>query len=189
MRVLVDFQRKSGLALNLRKTKIFIDGNNDADCLSLAMRLSLQQGALPVKYLGQPLSPKKLRKSDYQPLIDRVKSRISSWTARHLLFVGRLVLIQTVLFGIINFWSAVFPLPKSYFEQLEQLCNAFLWSGGLTLQDLQRSLGRQYARGKNLVVWGLRRLLGLNQVYGLKLIWLLFSSNGSLWVAWVELNL
>lgn len=118
MRVLVDFQRKFGLALNLRKTKIFIDGNNDADCLSLAMRLSLQQGALPVKYLGQPLSPKKLRKSDYQPLIDRVKSRISSWTARHLSFVGRLVLIQTVLFGIINFWSAVFPLPKSYFEQL-----------------------------------------------------------------------
>ncbi|XP_024006075.1 uncharacterized protein LOC112082793 [Eutrema salsugineum] len=33
---------------------------------------------------------------------------------------------------------------------------------------------------------GLKKLQDSNQVYGLKLIWLLFSSNGSFWVAWVK---
>ena len=32
---------------------------------------------------------------------------------------------------------------------------------------------------------GLRRLRDQNMVYGLKLIWLLFAGNDSLWVAWI----
>lgn len=36
---------------------------------------------------------------------------------------------------------------------------------------------------------GLRRLADWNKVLGLKLIWLLFSSAGSLWVSWVKANL
>lgn len=189
MQVLLNFQRKSGLALNLRKTKVFIDGNNVSDCQALATQFGLQQGTLPVKYLGLPLSPKKLSKRDYQPLIDRVRARVSSWTAKHLSFAGRLQLIQSVIFGIINFWSAVFPLPKSCFDQLERLCNAFLWSGGTESARSAKVSWSSVCTGKESGGLGLRRLLGLNQVYGLKLIWLLFSSNGSLWVAWVERNL
>lgn len=36
---------------------------------------------------------------------------------------------------------------------------------------------------------GLRRLEDSNKVFGLKLIWLLFASTGSLWVAWVKQHL
>lgn len=36
---------------------------------------------------------------------------------------------------------------------------------------------------------GLRRLADWNNVFALKLIWMLFSAAGSLWVSWVRLNL
>ena len=82
--VLREFQRNSGLALNLRKTSVFIDGNNREAASALAAEFGITQGSLPVKYLGLPLSPTRLKRGDYQPLIDKIKSRVSSWTARHL---------------------------------------------------------------------------------------------------------
>lgn len=36
---------------------------------------------------------------------------------------------------------------------------------------------------------GLRRLATWNQIFSLKLIWLLFTKGGSLWVSWVSSNL
>lgn len=48
----------------------------------------LAQGSFPVRYLGVPLTTKKLRKQDYQPLLDKIHARFSSWTIKHLSFVG-----------------------------------------------------------------------------------------------------
>lgn len=104
------FQSVSGLALNLRKSCLFVDGNNLVQARELADRHGLTQGSLPVKYLGLPLMPHKLGPQDYQPLTDKVRDRISFWMVRHLSFSRQLQLIQSVLFSIINFWAAVFFL-------------------------------------------------------------------------------
>lgn len=61
------FQRVSGLALNLRKYFLFIDGNNLELSRSMAERFGLVQVSLPVRYLGLSLMPHKLRPQDYQP--------------------------------------------------------------------------------------------------------------------------
>ncbi|KAL0671663.1 hypothetical protein Bca4012_034367 [Brassica carinata] len=123
-----DFQSKSGLALNIRKTCVFVDGDETAST-TLASDFGLVRGSLPVRYLGLPLSPHKLKKQDYQPLIDRIKLRVSSWSTRRLSFAGRLQLLNSVIYNIINFWGSVFPLPKVCLDSLEQICNAFLWTG------------------------------------------------------------
>lgn len=68
--------------------------------------------------------PHRLRPQDYQPLIDRVRKKITSWTVRNLSFAGRLVLIQSVLYGMFNFWASIFTLPKSCIDEIERLCNA-----------------------------------------------------------------
>lgn len=124
--VLRTFQGVSGLALNLKKSFLFLDGNNVALSRTMARSYGLDQGSLPVKYLGLPLMPHKFRPQDYQPLIDKVKARIFSWTLRHLSFAGRLQLIQSVLFSIINFWASVFPLPKRVFRRFGEYLQCFL---------------------------------------------------------------
>ncbi|CAA7013480.1 unnamed protein product [Microthlaspi erraticum] len=186
LQVLKVFEGTSGLALSLQKSCLFLDGNNQELTLNLASSLGLVHGALPVRYLGLPLMPHKLRPVDYQRLIDRVRSRICSWTARRLSFAGRLQLIQSVIYGIISFWSAAFPLPKKCLHKLEQMCNAFLWNG---VPDSARGARVSWASvcsPKSAGGLGLRRLEDMNQVFGLKLIWMLFASNGSLWVAWAH---
>lgn len=189
LELLNEFYAGSGLQLNLQKTGLFLDGANHSLTRELATTFGLSQGCLPVRYLGLPLMPHRLRPQEYQPLIDRVRKKIKSWTIRNLSFAGRLQLIQSVLYGMFNFWASVFPLPKGCIDAIEQMCNAFLWSG-----DSESARGAKVSwvsvcTPRKVGGLGLRCLQDSNNVFSLKLIWLLFAATGSLWVAWVKHNI
>ncbi len=51
--------------------------------------LQMQEGVLPVRYLGVPLISSRLYAVDYRVLLDRISKRIDSWTSRNLSFAGR----------------------------------------------------------------------------------------------------
>lgn len=108
---------------------------------------------------------------------------------RHLSFAGRLQLIQSIIYGIINFWGSVFPLPKGCHDKLEQICTAFLWNGDTSHARGAKVSWATICTPKPAGGLGLRRLAGVINVFGLKLIWLLFSKHDSLWVVWVKSNL
>ncbi|CAA7015800.1 unnamed protein product [Microthlaspi erraticum] len=171
LNILKEFEIASGLALSLRKACLFLDGDNGQASEVLARRFGLINGAFPVRYLGVPLMPHKLRPQDYQPLIDKVKSRIGSWTVRRLCFAGRLQLIHSVLYGTVSFWSSIFPLPKTCLETIEKILNAFLWSGAPNSAKGAKVSWETVCLPKSAGGLGLRRLADLNQVFGLKLIW------------------
>lgn len=184
--ILTSFYQCSGLGLNLGKSSLFLDGGNAEILKEMADSFGLAYGALPVKYLGLPLMPNKMKRADYQPLIDKVTKRISSWTYRQLSFAGRLELIKSVLYSIFNFWAAVFPLRKGCIDCLERICNAFLWNGTFTSARNAKVSWESVCTPKKAGGLGLRRLMDANQVFSLKLIWLLFADTGSLWVAWIK---
>lgn len=69
------FLFRIGLGLNMSKTCLFLDGNNIVEAKAMAERFGLSHGPFPVRYLGVPLIPHKLRPQDYQPLIDRVRKK------------------------------------------------------------------------------------------------------------------
>lgn len=71
MTVLHQLYIASGLQLSLLKSQLFLDGNNIHLVQSLATDFGISQGSLPVRYLGLPLLPHKMRPSDYQPLIEK----------------------------------------------------------------------------------------------------------------------
>ena len=91
------FAKISGLEISLEKSTIYLAGVSDARRHEMESRYSIQSGKLPVRYLRLPLLTKRMRIADYMPLLDRIKSRISSWTARHLSMAGRLALIHQLL--------------------------------------------------------------------------------------------
>jgi len=72
---------------------------------------------------------KKMTTTDYLPLLEKIRTQISSWTARTLSFAGRLQLISSMIFSVTNFWIAAFRLPKVWVKEIDKMCAAFLWSG------------------------------------------------------------
>ncbi|KAL3326576.1 hypothetical protein AABB24_037315 [Solanum stoloniferum] len=84
---------------------------------------------LPFKYLGVPLSTKKLKVIQWCSFINKIMFRINSWIARKLSYAGRTQLVQTVLFGVQSYWAQLFIIPAKIIKLIEGLCRSYLWSG------------------------------------------------------------
>jgi hypothetical protein len=48
---------------------------------------------------------------------------------KHLSYVGRLELIRSILFGMVQFWLNIFPMPDIVINQITCICRNFLWTG------------------------------------------------------------
>lgn len=180
------FSTISGLTINKSKTSLFLPGSSMVDKLHLSAHFGFTLGTLPVRYLGLSLLPRKMTKSDYAPLIERVKKRLHSWTSRHLSFAGRTQLISSVIQSIMAYWCAAFVLPKRCIHKINIMCRRFLWSGDPATSKKANVKWSQVCSPKSVGGLGLRDLFSWNKVFGLKLIWLLFSNSGFLWVAWCK---
>jgi len=70
----------------------------------------MNEGKLPIHYLGVPLISKRLTAAGCDALVSKIAGRIDSWLSRSLSFAGRLQL-KRILF------------------LLQQKFNRFLWGG------------------------------------------------------------
>ncbi|XP_021728395.1 uncharacterized protein LOC110695474 [Chenopodium quinoa] len=93
------FSGASGLSANLDKSEVYFGGVSVDVQNELRELLGVSQGSIPFRYLGVPLSSKKLTIAQCRPLVDRVTTRIQGWMAKHLSYAGRLQLVKSVLFA------------------------------------------------------------------------------------------
>lgn len=127
--------------------------------------------------------------NDYLPLIEKIRSRISSCTGRFLPFAGRMQLIHSVITSLANFWLAAFRLHASCLNEIERLCSDFLWSGPSLTTKKAKIAWVDVCKPKDEGGLGIRTLKEMNNVCILKLIWRLLSSKKSLWVRWIQVYL
>nr|CAD1827580.1 unnamed protein product [Ananas comosus var. bracteatus] len=78
--ILDNFAGCSGLTINYNKSSVTPINMPDAQASSLVTSLGCPEKEFPLNYLGLPLSPKRLRRADYMPLIEKITT---VWT--HLL--------------------------------------------------------------------------------------------------------
>ena len=104
------FARCSGLRISMEKSTVYLAGVTDNSHHDIADRFPFAVGTLPVRYLGLPLVTKGLSSTDYLPLLEQIKKKIGSWSARYLSYGGRLNLVSSVLWSICNFRMGAFRL-------------------------------------------------------------------------------
>ncbi|KAJ9549250.1 hypothetical protein OSB04_021793 [Centaurea solstitialis] len=100
IKILDCFHAISGLKINMRKSKIYGVGVQDAEVEDWARGVGCVGGAFPFSYLGLPVGALMSRKVYWRPVIEKVKSRLASWKARMISFGGRLTLVKSVLGGV-----------------------------------------------------------------------------------------
>lgn len=179
------FATWSDLSMNRNKTELFTAGLNTVESTEINS-IGFSVGTLPVRYLGLPLMHRKLRICDYKPLLDQLRARFSSWSSRALSYVGRRQLISSVIYGTLNFWFSTFLLLKGCLKQVESLCCRFLWNGNINARASARVSWANCCFPKEEGGLGLRDLILWNKTLNLKLIWLLYQENESLWASWCK---
>ncbi|CAL9224853.1 unnamed protein product [Arabidopsis halleri] len=66
-------------------------------------------------------------------------------------------LISSVIYGMVNFWSAVFNLPKMVYAKVDSLCASFLWKNKVGSAQGARVAWTDVCRPKNEGGLGIRR--------------------------------
>ena len=137
------FSEFSGLRLNRAKST-FVGFELSAKELSgCSQILETPIGALPIRYLGVPLVDRRLRIQDWQPVFEKVETRLGGWRARLLSRGGRLVLLKSVLAAIPIYYLSIFRIPAGVRRRLEKTMRTFFWRGSRPKES----------RGWALVAW------------------------------------
>ncbi|KAL9690804.1 hypothetical protein QQ045_011214 [Rhodiola kirilowii] len=129
--VVEQFLRASGLAINLEKSQVFTAGMPTSKTMWVEEVLGTSVAKLPVRYLGIPLSSKKISSADVNNLINRITSKINAWSNRFLSRAGRRLLIRSVLHATFYYWARMISLPSKVLQVVYSLCARFLWRGNV----------------------------------------------------------
>ena len=128
--VLDDLYMVSGLSVNKGKSALYVAGVEDAMSFKLVQASQIPKGVLPFRYLGVPLSAKRLGIQDCLVLVEKITSRINHWAARNLSLLDRLHLVRSVIQSMHSYWGQIFILPAKIVQMVKAMCNKFLWSSG-----------------------------------------------------------
>jgi hypothetical protein len=80
---------------------------------------SCKEGTLPFRYLGIPMSLRKLLNKNWRGVQERFQKKLSSWKGKFLSSGGRLVLINSVLSSLPMSMMSLFRISKGVLEKLD----------------------------------------------------------------------
>ncbi|XP_074278490.1 uncharacterized protein LOC141602079 [Silene latifolia] len=124
---LVEFDLLSGLHANVDKTNIYLGDVSPAITSEIHQETGFSKGHFPFKYLGIPLSTSRISVIMFDPLVTKVQKKVLHWPSHSLFYAGKLQLINSVVFGLNNYWCASILLPVAIIKKIEHLCSHFFW--------------------------------------------------------------
>ena len=127
--ILDNFSLATGLTINFHKSTFVPMNVDDQTATAMATTLGCALSTFPQTYLGLPLSPHKLRASDFQPLLTSFDQYLAGWKARLLSTGCCIVLVNAVLGSLPIYFMSSTLLPKTVRELLDAKRRAFFWTG------------------------------------------------------------
>ena len=128
-RILEVFMEASGMEINNEKSCTFIFNTPDSIKAHLTRTLGFKQGELPTKYLGIQLDINPTRMKNWQNTLEKIKSRLASWSFRSLNIASRIVLLKSVLQSIPIYPLSVMAAPKGVCTRMREIFGKFIWGG------------------------------------------------------------
>ncbi|GJX84964.1 RNA-directed DNA polymerase, eukaryota, reverse transcriptase zinc-binding domain protein [Tanacetum coccineum] len=181
-----EFGAISGLLPNYTKSTIIFGSMRMEDQQSILNCVPFKVEKLLIKYLGVPLTSKRIGANNCKSLIDKVKSRVSNWKNKCLSYAGRLQLISSILESIHVYWASVFLLPQGVIKDINKILKGFLWSQGELSKGKANVAWRNICSPKNQGGFGLKDLVLWNKKMIIKHLWYIAVDKNSLWVKWVN---
>jgi hypothetical protein len=123
------FAAASGLQINPAKCAITPICCNLKDTTHILCFLNGTLQPFPITYLGIPLTVKKLKKTQLQPLVYKIVVGLLTWKASMLTKAGRIVLVKAKLSAIPVHIMLAISLPPWVIQCIDKRRRAFLWKG------------------------------------------------------------
>ncbi|GJV39575.1 putative RNA-directed DNA polymerase, eukaryota, reverse transcriptase zinc-binding domain protein [Tanacetum coccineum] len=186
IRVLHVFYLASGLKINILKSNIYGIWVNEEEVYNMASNAGYTTGNIPFNYLGLLIGSNMKSIASWKVLVDRFRSRLSTWKANLLSIRGRLTLIKSVLGSLGIYYLLIFRAPKLVLNDLERIRSNFFLGGN---QDDKKMAWVKWPIILNSFDKGglnIGSLKAFNLALLQKWCWRMFSSPNDLWVKVVK---
>lgn len=94
------FSDSTGLVINPKKSRVYYGGIDKSTKDQIIGATELTKGQLPMRYLGVPITSKRLSINHYMPLVDKITQRMKHWTSKLLSYAGRVLLVKSIVLAI-----------------------------------------------------------------------------------------
>ncbi|XP_074291932.1 uncharacterized protein LOC141618749 [Silene latifolia] len=145
-----------------------------------------KRAAFLSRYLGIPISYKRMAVGDCSRLVEKIVLRIRGWGARKLSYAGRLVLVQAVLSQLHSFWTRIFIIPATVMDRINHICRNYLWCGSDEFHKTPPVAGDRVCTAKKYGGLGIVNGKNWNMAMLGKYVWWLAEKTYHLWIRWVN---
>lgn len=131
-----------GQRCNFEKSPIYFSWNITLDKqLEFANLLHVKMVDISEKYLGGPLFKGRSSMKDFNFIVEKLNSKLSSWKRNMLSFAGRKVLIKSVIVAIPTYFMSTNLLPTGILLNIERKMRDFFWGFHTPGRHLSQNLG------------------------------------------------
>lgn len=152
------FEMIARLKINFNKSEIFMINVEENWGQMYAEIFNCQVGLFPIKYLGVPDSPSRLKVCDWLPLLEKSNKRLDISKGGTMSIAGRTTLISSSLNNSPTYHMPVYLLPKTIINRLEKTRRTFFWQGGGTKGKYHLVKWEIICKSKKKGVWGSKTL-------------------------------
>jgi hypothetical protein len=128
-RIIDLFGETTGLKTNFHKSTVVPIQCNNINLSDVLFGQPASRTSFPLKYLGLSLSMNRLKRVDFQPWIDKVSAKLSTWSGKNLSTTGRLTLVNAVLTSQVTYLLLALKPPIRVLDLIDSKRKQFLWAG------------------------------------------------------------
>ena len=136
---------------------------------------------IPFTYLGLPIGGNQARCSFWDPVLSKIRKKLSIWKGRNLSFAGRVCLIKSVINAIPLFFLSFFKVPVGVCKEITKLQRKFLWGWGAEGRKIAWTSWENICKAKEEGGLGIKSIDLFNKALLAKWFWRMGSIEKGLW--------
>jgi len=136
---------------------------------------------VPFKYLGLEVGGNPRKKHFWEPVLNKLKARLSVLKGRFLSMAGRICLTNSVISAIPLYYLSLFRVPESVCNSIISIQRRFLWEWGKVNKPIAWVRWKDVCRPREEGGLGIRDIRMFNHALLAKWRWMCLSQESGRW--------
>jgi len=179
--ILRSFEFVSNLRVYFHTSTIGTVSISELDRSVYSNYLNCRQMKLPFKYLGMIFEGNPRRCEFWNPIVNKIRFRLSRWKGRLLSMVGQICLIKSVISALPLFYFSFFKAPTDVCNQIRCIQAKFLWGWSCESRKIAWVKGNKVCNPLEVGGLGIKDIGCFNDAFLAKWRWRFQVSEEGLW--------